>query len=248
MTELNRRRALIALCTFASMPVLSACGSREQPHPPATFSPQRFQPWSEEAPAYRLFPGDEVEVTVHTAQELSGVVPVGPDGRINLSLAGSIMVSELSANEASRTIAQRYAQVLRDPIVEVRPVSFGSQQILVGGEVTNPGVFDMTSARMGVLEAVMLAGGATPRARRSRIVVLRRAENGGVMLREVDLTRALEGQAGDLVPLARHDIVFVPRTTIAEVNDFVDQYIGGILPIDTAFAYALVDAAFNNNN
>lgn len=246
MTKMDRRSALRLMGAGLIAPAVMGCGGRSRTVP-VEFAPSRFQAWDNDAPSYRLFPGDEVEVRVYTAEELTTTVPVAPDGRINLNMAGSLMVAELSAREAANTIARQYARVLRDPIVEVRPVSFGSQRILVGGEVTNPGLFEMPSARIGVLEAVMLAGGATPRARRSKIAVLRRAANGGVMLREVDLTRALEGKAGDLTPLARHDIVYVPRTTIAEVNDFIDQYISGILPLDTAFAYALADAAFNNN-
>jgi protein involved in polysaccharide export with SLBB domain len=209
--------------------------------------PQRFEPWSDSAPAYRLYPGDIVDVTVHTASELSGEYPVGPDGRVNLPLAGAIAVAGQSAPEAARLFASRYASVLRDPIIEVRAASFGSQRILVGGEVNEPGLQDLPSTRIGVLEAVMLAGGPTIRARRGSVVVLRRAENGGVMMREVDLSRALDGRAGaDTIPLTRHDIVFVPRSGIAEVNDFIELYVRNIIPIDQAFAFALADSVLNN--
>lgn len=213
----------------------------------ASFAPDRFHPWSEAAPAYRLFPGDVVQVTVHTAAELSGEYPVGPDGRVNLPLAGGVMVAGQTAPEAAGTFAGRYASVLRDPIIEVRAASFGSQRILVGGEVTNPGLFELPSARIGALEAVMLAGGPTIRARRGSVVILRRAENGGVMIREVNLSRALQGRAGaDTVPLTRHDIVFVSRSGIAEVNDFIELYVRNIIPIDQAFAFALADSVFND--
>ena len=218
-----------------------------EPRNPADFDPTRFQPWTDSAPAYRLFPGDVVQVTVHTAPELSGDYPIGPDGRVNLPLAGGVMVAGQSAPEAARTFASRYASVLRDPIIEVRSASFGSQRILVGGEVTEPGLFELPSARIGVLEAVMLAGGPTIRARRRSVVVLRRAENGGVMMRQVDLSRALQGRGGaDTIPLTRHDIVFVPRSGIAEVNDFIELYVRNILPVDQAFAFALADSVINN--
>lgn len=242
----TRREAALA---FTGL-LLAACAGRPPQGAPtpsdAGFSADRFQPWRENATAYRLHPGDTVEVIVHTADELSGVRPVAPDGRINLPLAGGVMVGGLTANEASHAVAQRYASVLRDPIVEVRPESFGSQRILVGGEVGDPGLYEMPSARIGVLEAVMLAGGPTPRARRRRVVILRRAEDGGVMLREVDLASALQGGRADIVALQRHDIVFVPRSGIAEVNDFVEQYVRNILPIDAAFSYALADSLFND--
>lgn len=201
----------------------------------------RFQEWSGGDPAYRLYPGDEIEVTVHTADELSRTVVVAPDGRANLPLVGAVMVAEKTAPEASRAIADGYSRVLRDPIVEVRPVSFGSQRILVGGEVNAPGPYALPDGRTGVLEAVMLAGGFQTSAKRNQVVVLRRAPDGGAMLRTVDVRGALRGRPADTIPLARHDVVFVPRSGIAEVNLFVDQYVRGILPLDAGFNYLLYE-------
>lgn len=239
----STRRALLLGLSGLALAGCAAGGGRQTST--AGFEPTRFQPWEDGAAPYRVHPGDAVEVTVHTADELSGEYPVAPDGRINLPLAGAVMVADLTAPEAARIVAQRYSSVLRDPIVEIRPASFGSQRILVGGEVNDPGLYEMPSARIGVLEAVMLAGGPTIRARRSQVAVLRRAPNGGVMLRRVDLARALRGGGADAVPLNRHDIVFVPRSGIAEVNDFIELYVRNIIPIDSAFAFALADSLFN---
>ena len=241
MAAPTRRTLLLTLSGLALAGCANAGGRPES----RGFEPAGFQAWNDSAPPYRVHPGDEVDVTVHTAPELSGSYPVAPDGRINLPLAGAVMVTDLTAPDAARIVAQRYSGVLRDPIVEVRPASFGSQRILVGGEVNAPGLYDMPSARIGVLEAVMLAGGATIRAQRREVAVLRRAPDGGVMLRRVNLSSALRGGGADSVPLSRHDIVFVPRSGIAEVNDFIALYVRGIIPIDNAFAYALADNLFN---
>ncbi|WP_292982085.1 MULTISPECIES: polysaccharide biosynthesis/export family protein [unclassified Oceanicaulis] len=243
MAAPTRRSVLSALGVLA----LGACASTPQQGAGNSFEPSRFQTWSEGDPAYRLFPGDEVEVTVHTADELNRTLAVGPDGRVSLPLAGSVMVAQMTGPQAARAIADRYARVLLDPIVEVRPVTYGAQQILVGGEVRSPGVYEMISPRMGVMEALTLAGGANNRARLRQVVVLRRAEDGGVMMRTVDIRNAQRGAPTDIIPLARHDIVFAPRTTIAEINDFTELYIRNILPLDNAFAYALADQVFNSN-
>lgn len=242
MTDLSRRAALSGGLALAA---LAACAGPRSPRSSAGFEPSQFEPWDSAAGAYRVFPGDTVTVTIHTAQELSGDYLVGPDGRANLPLAGAVMVAGSTAPEAASLIAQRYVRTLRDPIVEVRPAAFGSQRILVGGEVANPGLFELPSQRIGVLEATVLAGGLTIRARRSEIVVLRRAANGGLMMRTVDLTRAQRGEPADAVPLSRFDIVFAPRRGIAEVNDFIALYVRNILPIDSAFAFALTNAVFD---
>jgi polysaccharide biosynthesis/export protein PslD len=243
MTDVSRRGALTGALALLT---LSACASQSRPQNASGFEPARFEPWEAGSSPYRVFPGDTVTVTIHTAQELSGEYLIGPDGRANLPLAGAVMVAGSTAPEAANLIAQRYVRTLRDPIVEVRPTAFGSQRILVGGEVASPGLFDLPSQRIGVLEATVLAGGLTIRARRSEIVVLRRAANGGLMMRTVNLSRAQRGEPADTVPLSRFDIVFAPRRGIAEVNDFIELYVRNILPIDSAFAFALTNSLFND--
>ncbi|MEO1038234.1 MAG: polysaccharide biosynthesis/export family protein [Pseudomonadota bacterium] len=229
---------------FIAALAITGCASRETP---AQFTPQAFQPWSAAQPLYRLYPGDVIEITVHTAPELSGPATVGPDGRVSLQMAGSVQVAERTAETASAAIRSAYGRVLRDPLIDIRPLSFGSQRILVGGEVQNPGLLEMPTARIGALEAVLLAGGFNTTADRSDVVILRRAPDGGVMMRVVDLRSVLNGSAQDPIPLLRHDIVFVPRSGIAEVNLFVEQYVRNILPVDQAFAFALADSVINND-
>jgi len=64
------------------------------------------------------------------------------------------------------------------------------------------------------------------------------------MLRTVDLQAFMSGKdiTGD-VPLAPGDIVFVPRSRIAEVGLWVEQAINRILPFSRSFSYAI-----NQNN
>lgn len=240
------RRTVRAGLALAALATMSACAGSSAERAPA-FQPSRFQTWTGESPAYRLYPGDQIDVRIYTAEELSGTVTIGPDGRAHLPMVGAVMVSGRSEPEAARDIAQRYASVLRDPIVEVRAADYGSQQIMVGGEVNSPGLYTLPDGRTGALEAVLLAGGFQPTARTREVVILRRAENGRTMMRTVDLRAALSGQPADMVPLARHDIVFVPRSTIAEVNLFVEQYISNIVPFNEAFGYALANAALDDN-
>ncbi|WP_019962133.1 polysaccharide biosynthesis/export family protein [Woodsholea maritima] len=240
------RLPLLLASTAASLALMGCANTTPAAYAPAQFSPAQFQTWSDSDPLYHLYAGDTVEVIVHTAPELSTSVIVGPDGRVNLPLAGGVMVGNATPREAAEAIGARYQSFLRDPIIEVRPLTFGEQRILVGGEVNAPGPVTMPGSRIGTLEAVMLAGGFKPSARAREVVLLRRARDGGVMMRTVNLTQAREGTL-DNVPLQRFDIVYVPRSTIGEVNVFVDQYVRGILPLDSAFAYAITNELFNNN-
>ena len=239
-------RRLLLSAVFAGL-ACSACASTGTNSQEASgWGGTHFARWSNDDPAYRFFPGDSLEVTIHTATELSRTAEIGPDGRINLPLIAPVMVAGKTAPEVAATVADSYARVLRDPIVEARPAAFGPQNILVGGEVGAPGLVEITQP-VGALEAVMLAGGFETTADRSEVVILRRSPGGGVMARTVNLRAALNGDpSADTLQLRRYDIVFVPRSTIAEVNLWVDQYVRGILPIDSGFSYAIADAINNN--
>lgn len=214
--------------------------------PPLGLPEGQFAEWADTDPAYRFFPGDTIDVTVHTAPELSRTALIGPDGRVSLPLLPNIMVADRTDVEIANVIADAYNQdMLRDPIVEVRRSTLGPQNIIVGGQVNTPGLVAMPSA-IGALEAVMLAGGFQDSAARGKVVVLRRAPGGGLMMREVDLHRALDGGRGsDQIQLRRHDIVFVPRSTVAEVTNFMQQYVYGVLPLDQAFSYAIANEITN---
>lgn len=238
----------LCLAALLTVPGLAACaGHGADTAPVEAWGQPRFAAWQDTDPAYRFYPGDSIEVTVHSAPELSRTVEIGPDGRVALPLIADLMVADKTDREIGDTIARAYARnVLVDPMVEVRRAATGPQNIIVGGEVQAPGLVEMTGP-IGALEAVMLAGGFKNSAARGDVVVLRRAPGGGMMMRTVNLHDALRARQGaDAVQIRRHDIVFVPRSTVAEVNLFVEQYVMGIVPLDQAMSYAIADAINDN--
>jgi hypothetical protein len=56
------------------------------------------------------------------------------------------------------------------------------------------------------------------------------------MMRTVDLDHPFHGDRTDLVPLRRFDVVFVPRTGLADVGDFMTQ-VRNALPIQFSYAF-----------
>ena len=195
---------------------LAACASSGSlaPHTDPAWSGRQFAAWQETDPAYRFFPGDSIEVLVHSASELTRTVEIGPDGRVPLPLIGNVMVANHTDFEIANVIADRYAQnVLINPIVEVRRAGLGPQNIIVGGEVNSPGLVEMTGP-IGALEAVMLAGGFQNTAARGEVVVLRRQPGGALMMRTVNLRDALRGlvsayrRMGEIIDDPDMEVVF----------------------------------------
>jgi len=212
------------------------------PRAPA-FADIPYADWSDAEPPYRLYPGDEVEVAVLSAPELTKTVTVQPDGRIALPLIAPVMVTDRTVDEVQRAVAQAYSSQLLRPDVNVSPKA-APLKVFVGGEVGNPGVYDMVGDS-DALRAIVQAGGFKPSADAARVIILRRGVDGRGMVRQINLARGLGIGAADLAPLRRFDVVFVPRSGIAKINLAVQQYIRDLSPMSLGFSYAIGD---NNGN
>lgn len=206
--------------------------------------PQPAMVYSDQTPAYRLFPGDEVEITVYSAPELSRTATIGPDGRLALPLIGAVRAADLTAEELHDVLVSAYAAHLRMPELTITPRSYGSRQVFVGGEVARPGIYDMP-ANMDAFQAVALAGGFLPSAHRNDVLVLSRS-TGATTVTEIDLSmRAVRNGLPGAQALQRYDVVYVPRSRISQLNLFMEQYVRDALPVQFSFYY---DLRGNRNN
>ena len=217
-----RRLALaLAACAAACGPVL------EKPTPAATVANEQAQYLEQ---AYRIRPGDALEVKHRLATELNDLVTVRPDGRISLPLLPSLKAAGLTTDELEAQLRTAYARDLRNVELSVLLRTFATQRVYVGGEVEKPGMIDIVDGQT-VLQAIYAAGGLRSTARTHEVVVVRQGEANQRLAFAVNLDDVKSGndlaQDVRLLPL---DTVIVPRSDIANVNLFVDQYIKGVLP------------------
>jgi protein involved in polysaccharide export with SLBB domain len=223
---------------------MTACGHVDgepltpAPRPTGGFPNIGYADWTDDEPSYRFYPGDEVEVTVPSASELNKSTIVQPDGRIALPLIGPVMAADRTIDELEGAITHAYSGQLLRPQVQVSVKTATPLKVFVGGEVGNPGVYDMPGD-VDALRAVIQAGGFKSSSKRSQVVIIRRGPNGRAMMRTADLLRGLTnpGSGVDPVPLRRFDIVYVPRSGAAETGLFMQQYFRDLLPI--SFSYAI---------
>lgn len=180
-------------------------------------------------PTVTLGPDDVIDVKFRYWPELDQTQTIRPDGMISLELVNDVAAAGLSPDELRRKLLELYATKLKEPVITVIVRKLANQQIYVGGEVLSPGMIPLVG-QMSVMEALMAAGGQNKLSAQMRnVIVIRRIgdKNHTVAL---DLRRVLESPTSDPFFLAPHDIVFVPRTRIDNVDQWVAQYIDRVVP------------------
>ena len=244
--SIDRRLLLLGLAG-ASGALVSGCGGGDHgsrmPRPRAAggdrvrevgrtaFPEIGFADWSEMEPEYVLYPGDEIEIATPTAVELTRTQRIGPDGRVSLPLVGQIMAADRTIAEVEADAAAAFASQLRRPVVEITLKTAGPIRVWVDGEVRTPGVIEMTGD-LDAYQAVVQAGGYLPTARQDEVALIRRGPGGVRMMRAMDL----RARRGEVVALRRGDIIFVPRSNLGEVANFVTLF-RNALPV--GFSYAI---------
>ena len=234
------RTAAPALAGVLAVGALSACstgGSGDYLSHPAA---QAYAPWQGTDYQYRIGAGDELALRFVVSPDLNAPVVVGPDGAATFPLISSLPVAGLTAPQLNAILTRRYAAVLRNPEVQVLVTTYGSSQIYVSGEVRQPGVFNIRG-QLTVAQAVATAGGVLDTARTGKIVLLRqRAGEARPLVRVIDLDQLYRhGLDDDPGPVEPGDLIFVPKSRVAEVDLIVDQYINRTLPFTRGVSYNL---------
>ena len=199
--------------------------------------PGMFQQWVDWEPEYTLVAGDQLDIVVSSAPELSRTLTVGPDGRVVMPMSRPIMAAGRTFLHVQHQLMAELGKQLRDPTIAVTPRAYAPEQIYVGGQVGQPGTYTIPG-RIGALEGILMAGGLRPTARSRDIAILRRAPNGGMMMRSVNIRGGLLNirEYNDNVQLRRGDIIYVPQNTLAEVGTFMDGF-RRALPVDFNLSY-----------
>jgi polysaccharide export outer membrane protein len=162
-----------------------------------------------EPPAYRIQPGDVLQVSVWKETELQSEVLVRSDGGMSFPLAGDVHAADKSVAELAELLTSRIVKFIPDPVVTVAIKANNGNRIYVMGKVNRPGEFPF-SRPVDVVQALALAGGATPYAALSDIRILRR-ENGRATAIRFDYTDIEHGRALESnIVLKSGDTVVVP--------------------------------------
>jgi polysaccharide export outer membrane protein len=164
---------------------------------------------AEDAKIYRMGAGDVVSITVFPVDEYSRETTVQPDGMIELSLIGGVLVKGLTSKELQLLLEQKYVKFVSNPKVSVSVRRFSGRRVAIIGEIRSPGYYEYRDG-MKLLELVSLAGGLTDLAKPTKVRILRMGDpNTPSFL--VDVQAILDGETSRNPLMASGDTVYIPK-------------------------------------
>jgi protein involved in polysaccharide export with SLBB domain len=211
---------------FAILALLLAVGGGCTPSAPRLEGPGVFPGGVPVTAEHVLAPNDELEVRFPFYADLNDRVLVGPDGRVSMQLINTVAVGGLTIEAATKAINARYAEVIKEPQATITLRTYAPQQVFVDGWVNNPGLV-RSDVPLTVSRAVAQAGGAKSGAQTDHVLVLRRSADNKVFYYQVALGN-YGGAAAEDPLLMSYDVVYVPQTLFASVQDFLVNYVKNV--------------------
>jgi polysaccharide export outer membrane protein len=199
---LGVRKAFVALIVGVIFQLLTIQPLAAQVRRPQAPAPTQ----SNAGPAYRINPGDDIEIMVWGDDRLQRTVRVLPDGTFAFPLVGQVVAAGQLPADLERIISAALQPQYRGqvPQVTVSVKNPNGYQFSVVGKVKAPGTY--TPGRyVNALEAISIAGGPTEFASVGNVSILRKS---GTQLQtiRVRLSNVLKG---DVSGLTSSDIPYI---------------------------------------
>ena len=183
--------------------------------------------WSR-APEYRIVPGDILNLNTGPTENVpSDVVRrqvVRPDGRISVFPVGDVVAAGRTPSELETALVDLLSAEYKTPRIVVEVVEFAGNRVHVLGRVRTSGSYE-AGPFMTVVQAITAAGGFEDDAARNSVMVFHRDGASTVRVSRLRIHDSLKSGRLDIdMPLSRFDIVYVPRSTIGNINVFTKQF------------------------
>ena len=205
----------------------SGCGPSLVPAlPDRASAPEFYAPTLEGE--YRVQIGDGLALRSYYDPQLSQEVVVRPDGRVSLLLLGDRRVVGRTLRELDAEFTADYRELVPSADITISLSQASGMSVYLGGEVRLPSQQPLHGS-LTILQAITMAGGFLDTAQKTQVLLLRKQADGNFRVYELDVEKILAYEAPE-VYLNRYDIVYVPKSKIAEANLYVEQYINRMVP------------------
>jgi protein involved in polysaccharide export with SLBB domain len=179
---------------------------------------------------YLLGVGDELAITFPADRSLDYKTPVTPSGTVTVPSGGEVVAVGKTVGELKSAIEEEMVGFLREPAASVVIETVAKKPIFVIGEVERPGTVD-TPWTLNISMVLAEAGGLKSSGKPSSVMVVRSFGLEEPMAFRVDVSKVLSGR--DLsqdVQLQAYDVVYVPKSIIGQIDEFVDLFFDQIAP------------------
>jgi len=183
-----------------------------------------LSPTGERVAEYYIAPNDKLEIFVWQNADLSRAVSVRPDGKLSYPLVGTIEAAGLTLDQLQNLILEKLSVYIRFPQVVVSLVESAGNKVVVLGQVNYPGIFTFKGNAISLIEVIAMAGDFTTDGRRESVMVISDNFSENPKVRKIDLLTAIrKGVATTDIFIKPDDVVYVPRSTIADVSKFFND-------------------------
>jgi protein involved in polysaccharide export with SLBB domain len=250
MHHRSMRRRLAGWCVAWLATLVAGCAVVAEPPPPLPVLPALA-----EAPAvyqppvvqdYRMQIGDALAIRSYFDAQLNQEALVRPDGRISAILLGDIVAAGLPPHALAQQMRSRYSRLVGATDLTVVVVRSANMNVYLNGELRSPSLLPLDGS-LTLLQAVSRAGGMLASANTRSVLLIRNRDDGTLDVNAVDVDKILRNEAPDPYLRAR-DVVYVPKSQIAQVGQFVEQYINAIVPRAIQMQIGWVQSRVRNTN
>lgn len=168
----------------------------------------------------------------------SRTVVVRPDGMISLPFINEIHAAGLTSAQLRRRIDNRYKAFSSDISVTVAVLQALSNRAYVMGQVNRPN-FYILSGPISLTQLIAQAGGFTREANTHQVVLISRNKTGQPSAQLINMNDTLgKGDMQSDPIVSQFDVIYVPRTKIAEAS-LVGESLWRLIPLTFNAGYAL---------
>ena len=183
--------------------------------------------------------GGSVDVFIETlSNHRDGTVrtvTVASDGNIELPLISGIKVLGETLGTAREKIEKTYEKQFSGTLgVTLSLISSMKSNVLVLGEVKNPGLYSIRDS-IPAVHALGMAGGALNTADTKHAFLLRRRSSGELSREVIDLAIERKKKNTEIALVQAEDILIVPKKGIAKANLLIEQYLRRMIPVNVGF-------------
>lgn len=170
--------------------------------------------------AYRVQPGDTLDVRYRVTPEFDSSPVVQPDGSVSLPLIGRIDISGMTTDQVAGLIRAKASERLRDPEVAVLIRDFTKPTYTVAGEVGKPGTFDLRG-EVTLMRAVAAAGWFKETSKHSQVLLIRRVDREWGEARAFNLRKEISSKSFTEDPVIKPgDLIVVPQNTLSKLDRY----------------------------